>query len=237
MSPAFPAVEPHGALEPLFDDVWRVTGSVVMAPLVRISRNMVVLRRAGQLTLINAVRLDEAGLAALDALGEVRDVVRIGVHAMDDAFYLDRYEATRWAMPGMAPLTEDLPNRVLGEDGLPVEDAELFSFEGTKDPEGALLVGQDGGLLLTCDSVQHWEPMPFVSFAGKVASKLMGFENPAQIGPPWRKRMTPAGGSLKADFDRMVQLPFRHLLGGHGGLLRDEGPETLRASIARTFPR
>ena len=64
----------------------------------------------------------------------------------------------------------------------------------------------------------------------------MGFKHPAQIGPPWRKMMTPEGGSLKPDFDRLVQLPFKHLIGAHGGLASDNANELLRATIARTFP-
>lgn len=234
MSKTFAPVEPHGSLEPLFDDVWRVIGSVVMMPLMRISRNMVVVRRGGELTLFNAVRLDDAGLAALEALGEVQHVVRMGVHGMDDAFYVDRYGARRWAMPGMDPLDEGQPNAVLGAEGMPFDDAELFSFEQTKAPEGAVLVGNDA-LLLTCDSVQHWEPMPFASLPARLATKLMGFDKPAQVGPPWRKMMTPDGGSLRPDFDRLVGLPFKHLVGGHGGLLRDDGPEVLGESIVRNF--
>lgn len=235
MSTDFAAVEPHGPLEPLFGDVWRVVGSALMAPFMRLSRNMVVIRRGEELTLVNAVRLDDAGLASLDALGRVTNVVRIGVHGMDDAFYVDRYAASRWAMPGQPALSEAAPNRVLGAEGLPVRDAELFSFEHTKKPEGALLLGQDGGLLLTCDSVQHWEPMRFATAPMKLATRFMGFQHPAQIGPPWKKMMTPGGGSLRPDFDRLVQLPFRHLMGGHGGLLRDEGPAVLAESIARNF--
>ena len=46
-------------------------------------------------------RLDEAGLAALDALGKVTDVVRVaGNHGMDDPFYRERYEAKVWAVAG-----------------------------------------------------------------------------------------------------------------------------------------
>ena len=36
------------------------------------------MREDGALTLVNSVRLDDAGLAALDALGKVTNVVRLG---------------------------------------------------------------------------------------------------------------------------------------------------------------
>ncbi|MGK0360170.1 MAG: hypothetical protein ACI9U2_002483 [Bradymonadia bacterium] len=41
--------------------------------------------------------------------------------------------------------------------------------------------------------------------------------------------------TLKPDFDRLVALPFKHLVGAHGGLLRDDGPALLWACIARTY--
>jgi hypothetical protein len=69
-----------------------------------------------------------------------------------------------------------------------------------------------------------------------VVTKVMGFQNPAQIGPPWQKMQTPEGGSLKADFDRLASLSFDKLIGGHGGLLAADGTAVLKASVARTFP-
>jgi hypothetical protein len=64
----FPAAQPHGELREIVPDVYFVTGTVKLpGPLpVRFSRNMTVLREGGRLILVNAVRLDDAGLAALD---------------------------------------------------------------------------------------------------------------------------------------------------------------------------
>jgi len=60
------------------------------------------IRDGNALTLINSIRLDDAGLAQLDALGRVTNVVKIGsLHGRDDPFYKARYGATFWAAPGM----------------------------------------------------------------------------------------------------------------------------------------
>lgn len=225
MSESFAPVAPHGALEPIVEDAWFVTGTVVFKPLVRLVRNMVVLRHDGELTLINAVRLDEAGEAALDALGKVAHVIKIGIHGMDDAYYLDRYNAKHWKAAELTVETE-----------LPVPGLRVFLFEHTLSPEAALLLDRDGGVLITCDSVQHWVPHDLMSPMAKVVTRLMGFQQPAQIGPPWRKKQTPAGGSLKPDFDRLAALSFDKLIGGHGGLLAQDGTATLKATIARTYP-
>lgn len=118
---------------------------------------------------------------------------------------------------------------------MPHPGLSLFMFELTNKPEGALLLDADGGLLITCDAVQHWEPSDLSSLGAKVITRLMGFQHPAQIGPPWRKMMTPAGGTLRPDFERLVALPFQHLVGGHGGLCRGDAKRHLRATIQRVF--
>ena len=71
----------------------------------------------------------------------------------------------------------------------------------------------------------------------KVATRLIGFQKPAQIGPPWRKKRTPPGGTLRGDFDRLAALPFRCLIGGHGGLLEVDAQAQVRATIARELGR
>ncbi len=225
-----PPAEPHGELQPIFEDAWYVTGSVVLKPLVRLIRNMVVVRHDGELTLVNAVRLDAAGERALDALGKVAHVMKIGGHGMDDVYYADRYGAKLWAADpkeGTTELTEATE--------LPFPDARVFRFRETTQPEGALLLERNGGLLVTCDSVQHWVPHPLMSMGAKVVTSLLGFKHPAQIGPPWRKMMTPPGGSLRNDFDTLAELPFDKLIGGHGGLLDADASNVLRDSIQRTF--
>lgn len=232
MSADFPPATPHHALVPIFDDAWYLQGSVDFKPLVRLQRNMVVLRSEGELTLINAIRLDDEGLAALDALGTVAHVVKIGIHGMDDAFYLDRHDATHWAPPGTAEAIGATP---LTDGALPHPALSLFLFEHTTKPEAALLHEGGGGLLITCDSVQHWEPSDLMSTAAKIVTGVMGFKHPAQIGPPWRKKMTPEGGSLRPDFDRLVALPFVNQIGAHGGLCRDEAKARLQDTIARVY--
>lgn len=189
---------------------------------------MIVLRHEGELTLINSVRLDAEGEAKLDALGKVSHVMKIGIHGMDDAYYVDRYGAQHWdAGAESSLLTEDAE--------MPIPGLRVFRFKETVGPEVALLLEKDGGLLITCDSVQHWAPHDLMSPAAKLITRVMGFQQPAQIGPPWRKRQTPPGGSLRADFERLAALLFTRLIGGHGGLLEHDAQKRLAETIAREF--
>lgn len=76
----FPAQTPHSEIQEIFPDVFFVTGSVDMMPGIRISRSMTILRDGDALTLISPIRLDEAGLKALDALGRVENIVKLGAY-------------------------------------------------------------------------------------------------------------------------------------------------------------
>lgn len=210
---------------PIAADAWYLTGSVQFKPLLRLPRNMVVLRHGGELMLINSVRLDADGEAQLNALGRVAHVMKIGMHGMDDAYDVDRYHAKLWR-------AEALQN----DTALPFPDVSVFRFQHTVQAECALLVARDGGLLVTCDAIQHWAPSGLMSPLAKIVTRLIGFHKPAQIGPPWRKKQTPRGGTLRGDFERLAALPFQRLIGGHGGLLEVEAQALVRASIARELP-
>ena len=229
-----PGLEPHGSLQEFAPDIYTLTGSVVMAPLLRLPRNMVVVRSGGDLTLINAVRLNDEGLEALDALGAVKHVVKIGMHGMDNAFYVQKYGARLWALPGVEHGHGQKTTDELSEDNLPFAGCRLFAFEATNQPEAALL-HEKAELLITCDSVQNWTSTEGCSPAASLVTRMMGFIKPAQIGPPWRKRMTPKGGSLQPDFERLASLPFRHLIGGHGDPLRDHAKDRFKETIKRVY--
>ena len=70
----YPDPLPHDLPKQLDEDLFVVHGCVKPNPMVRFTRNMAVVRQDSELTLINPVRMNEAGLQALQALGEIRHV-------------------------------------------------------------------------------------------------------------------------------------------------------------------
>src|ERR1700722_12761296 len=99
--PAHPPAQAHGPVTEVFPDLFQVTGSFAFARLLSITRNMTIVRQGGELVVLNSVRLDPAGEAALEKLGKVTHVVRVGAfHGYDDAYYADRFQATLWGPPG-----------------------------------------------------------------------------------------------------------------------------------------
>jgi len=228
---------PHGEIREIFDDVFFVTGTVKPTfndTPFQFSRNMTVVREGGELTLINTVRLDDAGLAALEALGKVSHIVKLGSHGIDDRFYLDRYSAQQWALEGLTHPGGQSTDRALTVEGpAPFAGGSLFSFETTKAPEGVLRIDREGGILVSCDSLQNFVEAD--RFFDESTTKMMtagGFIRPANVGPGWLGFANPQA----SDFRRLEQLSFKHLLPGHGTPLLREAKELLTATFERLFP-
>lgn len=100
-------VYPHGELIELIPGLWQVTGSLGRQAILR---NMAVWRVDGGLVIHSAVCLDEAGMAALEALGEPRVlVVPNGFHRADAPHYKARYPGlTVVAAPGTRARVEQV---------------------------------------------------------------------------------------------------------------------------------
>ncbi len=239
-----PAALPHGELKEVFPDIYFVTGTVRMpGPLpIAFSRNMTVVRQDGELTLVNAVRLDEGGLAALGALGKVAHVVRLaGYHGMDDAFYQERYGARVWAVrgqvyaPGFDPkkwaaTAYFQPDVEMDADtALPLRGARLHVFHTTPS-EGLLLLDREGGILVAGDALQNWQQAdPYFSLLGKLMMKGMGFIKPHNLGPGWLRAAKPAAAEVRGILD----LPFAHVLPSHGTPVIGDAREKFRPVIER----
>ena len=141
---------PHGSLNQVATNAWQVEGSQSF-PL---KRNMTVYRLAdGRLVLYSVVALDDAGMAALEALGRPWLMIVPGSHTLDARFYKERYPHLLVAHEGELP-----PNLAgLAVDGTPEEllagtGVEITHAAGMKRQELALLLpGDSGKALVTCD--------------------------------------------------------------------------------------
>ena len=227
---------PHDAVQEIADDVFAVRGSLLMNPLIRISRNMTVIRHAGELSLINPIRLNEAGIAELQRLGKISRILTLGaLHGIDDAWYRDHFGVECWARPGSLKYPLPATYRLLDEgQPLPFPDARLFCFHGTQ-PESALLLRRGKGLLITCDAVQHYGDYRHASPVAKVLLPLLGFPKTTLVGPIWLKAVTPAGGTMRKDFERLLELQFDSLFAAHGSFLPDGAHCAVEAAVRKAF--
>lgn len=233
-SPAWP----HTVIEEIFPDIFFVMGTNKITDNgvdLQHSRNMVIIRNNKKLSLINTVRLDDKGLLALEALGDVvENVIRIGAfHDRDDAFYLDRYQAKLWAIKGMKHANNRIADIELTPNGqMPFPDCSFFLFETAKVPEGIIHIAKNDGILITCDSVKNWiSTDQFFSNETAQLYQSLGFFGSASITSVWKQ----ATEVLASDFERLKLPAFRHLISAHGDPLLNNAHERLVKTIKLEF--
>ncbi len=233
----FPAASEHSDPVEVFPDVWVIRGSLV-GEHQSITRNMVVIRDGGELTLVNSVRLTGAGEARLADLGKVTHLVKLGAfHGLDDPYYRSRYPVRFWAPPGSTHKGGITHDRELTEDSMPpLPGLSVFRFRNTRLPEAVLRLPAGGGTLITCDAVTNVIDLEGTRGMERIYSRENGFLRPASIGLFWRNGMAREdGSSLFQDFQRLLDLEFRNLISGHGPPLVDTAREDLRESVRVAF--
>jgi hypothetical protein len=228
---------PHSSIKEIFPDIFFVSGMNKInynGITLQHSRNMIIARNADHLSLINTVRLSDEGLQALDALGKVENIIRIGAfHGRDDAFYIDRYDAKLWALQGMKHENNRVTDIDLTPNGLmPFQNCTLFVFDTSVHPEGILHIDQDGGILVACDSIKNWlGGDQFFSSETEKLYEAQGFFGPASISPIWKQ----ACAVKASDFIRLQSFSFNHLLSAHGDPLLDKANIELKKTIKKIF--
>lgn len=228
---------PHSEIREIFPNIFFVTGmnkTSYNGVELQHSRNMIVIRDAGKLSLINTVRLDDNGLSALDSLGKVENIVRIGAfHGRDDAFYLDRYMAKLWSLKEMKHDNNRITDIDLVTGGLmPFSGCLLFIFETSVHPEGILHLARENGILITCDSIKNW--VVGDEFFSPETIKLyheQGVFGAATVSDVWKQ----ACKVKSSDFSRLKSLKFKHLLSAHGEPLLNNAYEQLTKTIKQEF--
>jgi hypothetical protein len=238
---------PHRSLEQIFDNIWYVTGQVkipMLIPPMKISRSMTVIRNPdnNELTLVNSMRLNDQSLKELESLGKIANVLRIaGFHGRDDIFYKERYGAKIFALEGqvytremMKPYPEQGKGYLQADVWLttdskpPVKNAFLKWFPSCSKPEAILVIEENGGILVTGDSLQNTaRPDEFNNWVSKIMMKKLGFAKAYNVGPGWIQFAHPT----KEDIRSIMELSFDHVLPGHGEPVIGNAKEKYRPTI------
>lgn len=236
--PTFPSLLPHGDIQEILPEVFFVKGQMEFPTpeaVVLLARAMTIVRQGSDLTLVNTVRLSDEGLTALEKLGNVTNIVRIGAsHGRDDAFYSDRYDLPVWAVQGtnhQRPIKAELPLTEQGEG--PIKEASMVLFQTTSEPEAVICLHRNGGVLITCDSFQNMVgPDEYIDGPSAKMLEERGFFRRCNIGPAWRARLQPK----KSDFERILELDFQHLLPSHGEPLLNEAHGLALQTVNYSYP-
>lgn len=232
-------IYPHGKVETIAENVFMIRGSIKMNPVVRITRNMAIVRQGDELSLINPIRVSLEVESQIQALGKIVNIIRLGAfHGVDDAYYVDKYSAFMWAQKGGTTYTEPKIDNVISANcQLPFSDAKVIEFNGSAQPECVLLLETEKGLLLSCDAIQNYGDYSYNNWFTKMLLPFIGFPKTTIVGPIWLKFMTPEGGTLEAEFRKLLDLKFDSLLAAHGTLLETGAHDAVAKAINKVFPK
>lgn len=234
---SYAPVYPHDPIEEIGPDVFMARGSIKMNPIVRITRNMGIIRQGDEVTLVNPIRLDAQGEEKLKSLGRVRHVIRLGAfHGVDDPYYVDQFQTEFWSQSGGTTYTQPKIDHELSQESeLPFSDGTLFCFQKTLQPESALLINRGNGILFTCDAIQNYGDYRLNNLPARILLPLIGFPKKTLVGPIWLKVMTPEGDSLKDEFERLLEMKFESLLSAHGSYLSSGAHVAAEKAVRTAF--
>ena len=230
-------IYPHGNVEEIAEDIFMLRGSIKMNPLVRITRNMGIIRNGDELSLINPVRVSAKVEAQIAKLGQIKHVIRLGCfHGADDPYYVEKFGALMWAQLGGTTYTVPKIDKELDSVApLPFDNAEIFEFAGTTQPESALLIKRGTGILFTCDAIQNYGDYSYNNIVAKILMPFIGFPRTTIIGPIWLKYQTPEDETLEPEFRRLLGLKFDRLLAAHGTLLKTGAHAAVERAVNKVF--
>jgi hypothetical protein len=224
-------VQPHGELEPLEANLWRVEGSV---PRLALRRVMAIARLAdGGLVIHSAVALDDAGMARLDALGPVKFiVVPNGYHRLDCGAYAARYPQARVLAPrGAWKRVAQAAPHVGDLSELSDPDVKLTTVAGTRDGEALMTVTSGDKISLvftdTVFNMPHQHGVP--GFLLKHITRSSGGPRVSRLARLFVIKDKPA---FAAQLEALAaQHPVRVLV-AHHETITDDPASTLRAVAA-----
>jgi len=224
---------PHGAIEQLAPGLWSVRGDLP----IPLHRNMIIYQLPeGGLLLHSVIAMNEAGMAALDALGKPAIcVVPSSGHRMDAGFYRARYPKMKIVCPAgiRAKVEKVVPVGATCEEALPAMGVRLHGLGDMRDGELAYEVSVPGGkALLLCDAIGNADYAPGLlgSFFKNVTGGMRGRLAVPRI---VRLFLVKDKAALRQALTNMAAIPdLRLVTVAHGHAVREACGEALREAAA-----
>jgi hypothetical protein len=222
------SVLPHEPIEEIAPNLWRVEQALDS----RNRRVMALARLAdGRVVVHSAIALDEAGMARVDAWGEVAAIlVPNRFHRRDAFIWQQRYPKAKVYAPRGAVSAVSKATEVHGTYADVPSDATFSARElaGIGDREGVLFVrGDEGTTAVFCDTLLN---LPKVS-------GLMGImlhpTGTLSVPRPTAVVFAKDKKALRADLERIADEGVVRVVPGHGAVVAENATERLRAAAAR----
>ncbi len=216
-------------LEQVETNLWRVESGV---PGMKIRRVMTVARRkAGDLVVHSAIRMDEAGMDALRALGDVRTIiVPNGYHRLDAVFYKEAFPAAKVLCPeGSAPRVQKVVHidgfyETLEDDG----EVSLDMPKGVKKREGVMFVRSGGELSLVFNDLVF--NMPHASgFGGFLLRYITGSSGGFKTTRLSRLGLIADKRTFADELRRYAAMAPKRIIVSHHQMIEDDAAGALEA--------
>ena len=222
---------PHGPLEKLEDNLWRVEGTIAGAPIKRV---MTLARlRDGRVVVYSAIALEEELMKEIEAWGTPAIlVVPNSSHRLDARVYKDRYRGITVVAPAAAKKRVE---EVVKVDATSFEGDDTVRFrsvDGTRDRDALLEVRSgDRVTIVLNDVVMNMRRLP--GFGGLVLA-LIGFTGARpKVTPAAKLFLMPDKKAVKADLLRMAETPgLARVIVSHGEMLVGDAAGALRIAAA-----
>lgn len=226
-------VLPHRPIEELSENLWRVEGKLEGMSLKRVMT--VVRRKNGELVIHNAIALDEASMAKLDAWGRVAFlIVPNGFHRLDARIFKDRYPQARVFCPRGA--------RTKVEQVVPVDDTyehfsadenvRLETLQGVKEQEGVMLVhSSDGTTVVFNDAVFNLPHTP--GFSGWIFRHITQSSGGPRVSRLFKLAVVRDRNALRAHLLKLAETPnLKRMIVSHHNMVEGDAAAAIRQAAA-----
>jgi hypothetical protein len=223
-------VLPHGPIEKITENLWRVEARMPGAPF---NRTMIVARaKDGKLVVHNAIALGDAEMKELEAWGTPSFlVVPNKGHRMDARIFKERYPTMRVIAPAASKAKVEEIVKVDATDADFGDDSVRYEVLGGID-EGVLVVRSDSGTTLVFnDALMNMQSLP--GFGGFMMG-LFGFTGPKpKVSGPTRMFLVNDKQALRAELEKRASTPgLVRIEMAHGAPITASPAEALREAAA-----
>ncbi len=221
---------PHGPISFVDDGLFVVEGKWKRSPFER--KMTVFLLSSGEVAVHSAIAMDEAGMAALEAIGQPGWVlVPNSIHCSEASWYGARYPSARVLVPASVrvklfekvrridgSLDDDWPESLRGE-------LTIIPLRGTRIGEVAFVHAPSRTLVLT-DAVFNYRQrdLPLLARTFMRVNRAYGRFGPSRI---FDSFVVVDRNALNASIDAVLEHDFDRVIMSHGRILDSGGKDAI----------
>jgi hypothetical protein len=228
-------VLPHGKIEKLEENLWRVEGTLPGGGPPRV---MTVARLGdGRLVIHGAIALDDAEMKELEAFGTPAYlVVPNGGHRLDALAYKQRYPKMTVVAPARSKEKVEQVVKVDDTSGSFGDDSVRYEpIDGTV--EGALVVRSRGGAtVILNDTVMNMAPGSIKGFGGLVSSVLGFLGSEPKVAPLAKMMVYKDKKAARAHLEKLADTPgLTRVIVSHGKMITSEPGAAIKRAVGASL--